>query len=108
MQLELLDKLYQLLHPDHAYQNLDMDPAMRLVLRGHILLWLDMDHEQEAGNLLVLMPRLLGINIDMKGMLCLDGMCKTSEHAGANPAYSLVGAARLTMCFSVNCLRLHL
>ena len=39
---------------------------------------------------------LLGINIDMKGMLCLDGMCQNSEHArlGASPAYGLVGAAR--------------
>lgn len=50
----------------------------------------------EPGNLLVLMPMLLGINIDMKGMLCLDGMCKNSKHArlGASPAYGLVGAAR--------------
>lgn len=98
MQLELLDKLDKLLHPDHAHENLDMDLAMRLVLLGQKLLWLDMDHELEPGNLLVLMPMLLGINIDMKGMLCLDGMCKNSEHArlGASPAYSLVGAARVS------------
>ena len=81
MLLELLDKLDKLLHPDHAHENLDMDLAMRLVILGNKLLWLDMDHELERGNLLVLMPMLLGINIDMKGMLCLDGMCKNSEHA---------------------------
>nr|KUM47353.1 hypothetical protein ABT39_MTgene5538 [Picea glauca] len=69
MLLELLDKLDKLLHPDHAHENLDMDLAMRLVLLGNKLLWLDMDHELERGNLLVLMPMLLGINIDMKGML---------------------------------------
>ncbi len=27
------------------------------------------------------MPMLLGINIDMTGMLCLDGLCRNSEHA---------------------------
>jgi len=50
----------------------------------------------EPGNLFVLMPMLLGINIEMKRMLCLDGMCQNSEHArlGASPAYGLVGAAR--------------
>ncbi|GMY23645.1 hypothetical protein FCV25MIE_18886, partial [Fagus crenata] len=32
-------------------------------------------------DLSVLMPMLLGINIDMTGMLCLDGLCRNSEHA---------------------------
>lgn len=47
MLLELLDKLDKLLHPDHAHDNLDMDLAMRPVLLGKKLLWLDMDHELE-------------------------------------------------------------
>ena len=33
-----------------------MDLAMRPVLLGQRRLWLDMDHELEPGNLLVLMP----------------------------------------------------
>ena len=61
MLLELLDKLDKLLHPDYAHENLYMDLAMRPVLLGNKLLWLDMDHELEPGNLLVLMPMLLGI-----------------------------------------------
>jgi hypothetical protein len=62
-----------------------------------------MDHELEPGNLLVLMPMLLGINIDMKG----PGWTvkKTLNTLDWSPAYSFVGAARVTMCFSVNCLR---
>jgi hypothetical protein len=80
MLLELLDKLDKLLHPDHAHENLDMDRESPVLL-GQKLLWLDMDHELAPGNLLVLMPMPLGINIDMKGMLCPDGMCKNSERA---------------------------
>jgi hypothetical protein len=80
MLLEPPDKPEKLLHPDHAHEDLDMDLAMRPVLLGQRLLWLDMDHELEP-SLSVLMPMLLGINIDMTGMLCLDGLCRNSEHA---------------------------
>lgn len=62
-----------------------------------------MDHELEPGNLLVLMPMLLGINIDMKGPGW--NVKKTLNTLDWSPAYNFVGAARVTMCFSVNCLR---
>lgn len=62
-----------------------------------------MDHELEPGNLLVLMPMLLGINIAMKGPGW--NVKKTLNTLDWSPAYSFVGAARVTMCFSVNCLR---
>ena len=47
MLLEPPDKPEKLLHPDHAHEDLDMDLAMRPVLLGQRLLWLDMDHELE-------------------------------------------------------------
>ena len=75
-----------------------MDLAMRLVLLRNKQ---GMDHELEPGNLLVLMPMLLGINIDMKG----PGWNVKNTLNTWSPAYNFVGAARVTMCFSVNCLR---
>jgi hypothetical protein len=64
-----------------------------------------------TGNLLVLMPMPLGLNIDMKGQQLLDGMCKNYEHTRLLRVFPCLWVSRccyITMCFSVNCGRLYL